>query len=302
MRITTKITWSWTGEILEHQFHEYSGPLEMCGGGGDSTDTGAEDAQASFDTQLMTMYKSQYATQQSQLSYLQGKMQPIINAGGTGYTDQQLASMRTGATDANSAQLQNAQAAMNNSITQNSGGSKLSGVAGSTVEANAALLNAGAQAQAGSQEAITSQNANLQQSNYWNAINALNGVAAQENPLGYASAATSGSNAVAGLSQANTASVEAGNQWMGMVGSIAGGVGSALSGGLSKGGVFNQGCHIFASFFGWNDIRTWMMRVWLYTKAPVWFRTWYLANAERVSKTPMRWLFRPIASYVLRCA
>jgi hypothetical protein len=300
MRITTRIVWDWSGKVLEHEYQDYTGAIAHCGGG-DQTDQAAEQQQATFDTGLMSMYQAQYATQQSQLSYLQNKMQPIINAGGTGYSSQQLASMRTGATDANAQQLQNAQGAMNNSIEQNSGGSKLAGVAGSTVEANAALLNASAQQQAGSQEAITTQNANLQQSNYWNAINALNGVAAQENPLGYASAATSGSNAVAGLSQANTAAEAEGNAWMGMVGSIAGGAGAALSGGASKGGLF-AGCWIAASRYGWNDIRTWMVRMWLLTEAPTWFRNFYLNYGERIAKTPMRYAFYPLFEAVLRFA
>ncbi len=53
-----------------------------------------------------------------------------------------------------------------------------------------------------------------------------------QNPLGYAGAATSGSNAVAGLSQAVTASNQ--SQLLGALGGIAGGVGTALSGPLGS--------------------------------------------------------------------
>jgi hypothetical protein len=272
----------------------YYGPVELCKG--DSTAKAAEQEQNTFDQQLMNIFQSQYGNQSAALSYLQGKMEPIINAGGTGYTDAQLASMRTGATDANSSAYQNAQAALQNQITQASGGSKLTGVAGATTQDQAALLNAEAQAQAGSQEQITQANANLQQQNYWNAINALNGVATEENPLGYAGAATGGSDAVAGLSQAYTASNQ--SQLLGALGGIAGGVGTALGGGFSKGGLF-AGCWIFASFFGWNDIRTWVMRLWLNTQAPKWFRDFYLTFGEQISRTPFRWAFRPLATYIL---
>ena len=227
------------------------------------------------------------------MDYLNSQLRPIVQGGGQGYTPAQLAAQRTGATDTNSEQYQNAQAQLNNLATQQSGGSKLTGVAGATTEMNAALLNQEAQVQAASQNAITTNNANLQQSNYWNAINALNGVAAEQNPLGYSSAATSAANASSTASQANTAHIQATNSF----GSVMGALGGAMSGaGTAIGGIY---CHIFASFFGWDDLRTWVMRMWLTTEAPAWFRKFYISHSERISKTPLRWAFRPIASYVL---
>jgi hypothetical protein len=190
-----------------------------------------------FDQQLTQIFTQQYATQKGQLAYLQSKMQPMID-NPTGYSAQQLAALRTSATDTNAQQYQNAQAALNNQVSQASGGSKLAGVSGAVTESTAALLNAEAQQQSQSQNQITEANANLQQQNYWMAINALNGVAAQENPLGYSSAATSGSGAVAGLSQAVTAANQ--SQLLGALGGIAGGVGSAL-GGAWAGGLFPSG-------------------------------------------------------------
>lgn len=272
---------------------EWIGPVALCKG--DDTAKQAEKNQMVFDQQLMTIFQAQYATQKSQLDYLNNKMRPIIDNGGTGYTPQQLAAMRTSVTDSNSKQFQNAQDALNNQLVQSGGGSKLSSVAGNKVEADAALLSASAAQQAQGQEAVTAQDAQLKQVNYWNAINALNGVASQTNPLGYASAATSGTNAVANASQAVTAANQ--SQILGALGGIAGGVGSALGGGFSKGGLF--GCHIFASFFGWNDRRTKIMRLWIRFLAPSWFRNFYYAYSPRISKTPVRWVFRPLATYVL---
>lgn len=263
---------------------------------GDNVAKTAEVQQQQFDASLMQIFQSQYATQQSQLSYLQKQLQPGIDAGGIGYRPDELAAMRTSATDTNAAQFQNAQDALNNQVSQNSGGSKLTGVAGATTEADAALLNSEAQTQSASQQAITAANANLRQSNYWNSINALNGVAAEENPLGYASSATSGTGAVANASQAFTASNQ--SQLLGALGGIAGGVGSALGGGFSKGGLF--GCWIAASFYGWNSLKTKFLRLWLHAKAPVWFRNFYLAYGEGISKTPLRWAFFPVFESVLR--
>lgn len=272
--------------------YDYAGPLALFKG--DKTVKAAETSQQTFDASLQNIFTQQYATQKSNLDYLTSKLKPQIDAGGTGYTPEQLASMRTGATDTNSAQFQAAQAALQNSISQRSGGSKLTGVSGASTEADAALLNSAAQTEAGSQEKITADNANLQQSNYWNAINTLNGVAAQNNPLGYASSATAGTGAVASASQAYTASNQ--SQLLAALGGVASGVGSAV-GGAFTGGLLK--CHIFASFFGWHNLRTWVMRMWLAKCAPKWFRKFYYEHSQKISTTPLRWAFRPLATFVL---
>jgi hypothetical protein len=271
----------------------YVGPWMDCKG--DSTAQQAEEQQASFDQQLMNIFTQQYATQKSQLDFLSGVLKPQIAAGGQGYTDAQLTAQRTQATDTNSQQYQNAEQALNNQISQASGGSKLTGVAGATVESDAALANAAAQQEANSQNQITTNNANLQQQNYWNSINALNGVAAESNPLGYAGAATSGSGAVANLSSAYTASNQ--SQLLGALGGIAGGVGSALGGGFSKGGLF--GCWVAASFYGWTSMKTWTIRLWMRFFAPKWFSNFYYKHGELISRTRFRWVYLPIFEAVL---
>lgn len=283
----------------------YTGDWALCGGGSPDPYMQQEEQETvQFDQQLMAIFQQQYATQQTQLKYLQGKMEPIINAGGQGYTPEQLASQRTQATDTNSEQFQEAQDALNNTVTQNSGGSKLSGVAGSTTEADAALLAAEAQTQAASQEQITANNANLQQQNYWNAINALNGVAAQENPLGYASASSQAGSTAAQASQANSAHIQATTSpLMGALGGIiGGGIGGLFQGAGSAGGFGALFCWVAASFWGWNDIRTWVVRVWMKHSAPAWFRNFYMKHGEYIASTPMRWAYRPVFEYALRTA
>lgn len=279
-------TLAWVGN---DGVYEWAGPIVLAKG--DSLAKQEEQSTVNFNNSLMQIFQSQYATQQTQLKYLQGQMEPIIAAGGTGYTPAQLTALRTGATDTNSQQYRDADAALNNQVSQASGGSKLTGVAGANVETKAALDNAEAQTQATSQEQITEANANLQQQNYWNAVNALNGVAAQESPLGYAGASNSAGNTVSGLSQAYTASDQ--SQLLGALGGIAGGAGSALTG--SK----FMSCWVFASFWGWSDVRTHIMRRWLFKKSPKWFRTFYLTHGEQISKTPGRWIFRSLATFVL---
>jgi len=184
--------------------------------------------QITFDQQLMDLFNKQYSSQQQTLQYLQSRMQPMIE-NPTGYSDQALPAMRTSATDTNSSAFQNAQQALQERTQQMSGGSKLAGLSGADVEAQAALLNSAAQNESAAQNNITLQNENLKQQNRWNAINVLNGVAAQQNPLGYSSQANAGSgttaeleNAVSGSSSAVTASQQ--SQLLGALGGITGGL------------------------------------------------------------------------------
>jgi len=225
---------------------------------GDSTAKAAEQQQAAFNSQLMTIFNQQFAKQSQLLTYLQGKLQPMIN-NPTGYAPDALAAMRTSATDTLSQQYQNAQAALNNQQLQKNGGSDLP--SGAQEQLDAALLQSEATDKANAQNTITMNDANLKQSNYWNALNVLNGQTAQQyNPLGYASAATSGSEAVANLSQAYTTSQGPGI--MGMIGSLAGAGAQLGSAAITK-------CHVAAAVFNEpfeTGIKTALVRNWLYNE------------------------------------
>lgn len=202
----------------------------------------ASKQQLAFNSQLMGLFQKQFASQQSQLEFLKGVLQPEIkNAqAGQGFSNEALTAMRTGATDTLSGQFQNAQAALNQTLRTSGDANVPSGV---TVGANAALFNSEAIAKAGAQNQITLANQQQAQNNLWNSVNALNGVAAQENPLGYANSATGGSGTIANLSSSQGALQNAitnakgffgklGDSFAGALGS---GLGSALTGGLGTG-------------------------------------------------------------------
>lgn len=72
------------------------------------------------------------------------------------------------------------------------------------------------------------------------------------------------------------------------------GVISAFNPGADTGVLDTLGgiCWVAASFWGWNDFRTSIVRRWVISKAPSWFRKFYMKYGERISKTPVRWLFR----------
>src|SRR6185437_8371671 len=103
---------------------------------------------------------------------------------------------------------------------------------GVTTGADLALLESESQSKAGAQRDITLADEQQANSNLFNAANVLNGVAAQDNPLGYASEVTGGSGAVAGLGDAQSnlqkAITEANNN------SFFGKITSGIAGGISN--------------------------------------------------------------------
>lgn len=163
----------------------------------------ASKQQLTFDTQLMDLFQKQYADQKDTLDFLKNTLKPVISdaEAGKGFSADELAAMRTTASDTISQQFQNAQAALNQELRTSGDANIPSGV---TVGADAALLSQQAQTEAGTQNQITVANAQQARNNLFNAVNALNGVAAQVNPLGYGSEATGGSGAIAGLGGAQS--------------------------------------------------------------------------------------------------
>lgn len=210
------------------QSYEYAGPLLFFKG--DKVAQAAEQSQANFDNTLQGIFQAQYANQTQVLQYLQGKLQNALN-NNQGYTPGQLTALRTGATDTTAQEAQNAQAGANAAAIRTGGSALPSGVS-AMIESSVAQQAAQQQAQA--QNAITTANANLQQQNFWNASNVLSGTAAQFNPLGYANSATSGSGAVAGLSNAVT------NANGPTFGQILGGIGGGILGAAGSAGGFGK--------------------------------------------------------------
>jgi hypothetical protein len=210
--------------------YEYCGPILSFKG--DNTANAAEASQNAFDQSLMTIFRQQYGTQTQLLNYLTGKLQPQINAGGQGYTPAQLTAMRTSATDTIANQFNAAQSGVNAAAARTGGSALPSGVS-TMIESSLAPQEALAQSQA--QNAITTENATLQQQNYWNAVNALTGQEAVANPLGYSAGATSGTNAVSNASQAVTAAQ--GPSALQVVGGI---VGGGLAAAAGPGGALSK--------------------------------------------------------------
>lgn len=211
-----------TGNVLEREGFDYFGPLALCKG--DDSAKQAEQQQAAFNQQLMSLFSTQFASQQGILNTLKTTLMPMLQ-NPQGYSPEALAALRSQAKESADDSYANAQKAFQTQSFARGGRDLPSGV---DEQISGAIANGAAAQEAGAQQNITLANENQKQTNFWNAINGLNGVSAQENPLGYASAATSGGNTVANLSGAVTNS-----QQSGLLGGILGGVfgaGGALLG------------------------------------------------------------------------
>ena len=211
-----------TGAILESEGYEYDGPVAECKG--DATARQSEQDQAAFNKTLMSTFQSQLAKQGQITDLITKTLTPqLLNP--TGYSPEALTALRTSASDTNSGQYQNAQKALNDQLAARGGASALP--SGVDAQLRASLAGAGAQQESQSQNEITLQNENAKMTNLWNAIDALSGNAQVLNPIGYAGGATSGSGAVANLSQAYTQSKQ--SQLLGALGSLAGGAGTGIT-------------------------------------------------------------------------
>jgi hypothetical protein len=204
----------------------------MCSSG-DQTAANAEKSSAAFQDTLTSAFKTQFGQNQDLYNFLSGSLKSQIN-NPQGYGDQALTAMRTGATDTIASQYQNAQKALQNRQFTAGGENLPSGV---NAMQTGALAQGQASDTAGAQNNITLQDQNLKQQNYWNAISGLNGVNQGNNAGITAGNANGAGNTTAGLSQAVTSSQAAA---MSPFNALIGAAGGALTGGISKGGLWGK--------------------------------------------------------------
>lgn len=214
---------TWTA-IIERYIAE---GRTVSGGKGDSTASSTEKSTGDFTKTLQSAFQTNNAAQQDQLNFLSSKLQSAIN-NPQGYSPDTLAAMRAQANDSVAKSNQDVQRNVNAMEATRGGADALP--SGVNAQINASVASQAEQAANKEQQDITTQNANLQNENLWNATKAEEGVAGLENPTGMAGSATGSADAVSNLSQAVTKANGPG------VGSILGGIaGSALSGWASGG-------------------------------------------------------------------
>jgi hypothetical protein len=210
----------------------------VSGGKGDSTIKGAEKQQLAFSQQLMQAFTTQFGKQSKTLDFLTSKLQPMID-NPTGLTPEAKASMTSQAINNTATEYQNALKATQARTAGQGGPTGLP--SGVQAQISGQLAAAGAGTEADLLNQIEMQDQQLKNSNYWNAVNAENGVAAQQNPLGYAGGATSAGSAVGGLGTAFFNSKQGfGTSFMNSLGST---LGKTLGGANAspEGGFFGMG-------------------------------------------------------------
>lgn len=175
--------------------------------------------QSAFYSTLTDLFQQQFAQSKSTLDFLQTSLEPLIQ-NPQGYDAATLNSMRTSASDTIATQYQNAAKTMQNRSFVLGGRQVPSGVQQAQQEG---LTASQAATESNAQNQITQANANLKQTNFWNAISALSGVGGMQSSsasslMGGANNAFNGAfNAAHTINQENSS-------WGSIFGGLAGGV------------------------------------------------------------------------------
>ena len=216
-----------TSLMTDKQFAEFITAHSVSGAKGDQTAQNTENSQGNFTQMLQNTFATNNAQQQSQLNFLNTKLQGAIN-NPQGYNAQTLAAMRAQGADAVAAENQNVQRAVQTRQAVQGGEAALP--SGVNAQVNAQIASQAAEAGNKAQQDVTIENANLENQNQQNALREELGVAQTENPEGMANAENASANDVSNLSQAVTAANGPG------IGSILGSVAGAGLQGWASGG------------------------------------------------------------------
>jgi len=289
MKIYTKVVWSMTtGEVLDRQWFEHSGTVDLLCGATQGQESMLS-SQMGFYSTLQQNYGAMFGTESQIFKTLTNEFTPIFQAGPNqyGFSSAEDVALRSQATVGTAAEFAKAQNTLSTRQAAEGGGN-VPVVAGSNAAENAKLLSAGAAQESAQQLGITEKGYEVGRENWAAAAEGLAGSGSVFNPsIGMANAANTG-----GADTANTANqiAQASNSWMGAIGGLAGVASAAIT----------KYCFVAASFFGWNSPKTDKVRWWIISEAPLWFRKFYVRHGEWISRTPLRWVFRPLFEYVLR--
>lgn len=200
----------------------------MCGS--TSNQNEVNNAQISFMQQLQGEYATEYGQNQDVLNTLTSSLTPIINAGinQQGYSPAEVTALNGQATQQSGQSYAQEKQALDEQMGSQGGGNVfMPSAAKSAVDSS---LGASAENNLSNQKlGITQNNYATGRANYLNAVGSLSGVPAaiQSASSGAAGSVTNSGNAAA--SEANSIQ-QANDSWMGMVGGLVGGLGSAAIG------------------------------------------------------------------------
>lgn len=189
--------------------------------------------QTQFYSTLTNAFNETFPEQQQILSALTSEFQPILEAGPNqeGFSPAEESAMRTEATDLTARGANQADVALNAKEAENGGGAFIP--SGANTELEAGLLSSAANENSTLQSNITQANYATGRENFLTAAQELGGTAAEENPLGFAGAAT-GAGSAANTTEQDIA--QENSAWMGPVFGLLGGLGSSV---INNGGFSN---------------------------------------------------------------
>jgi hypothetical protein len=216
-----------TSKMSDEQFLLFVQTHPVSGGKGDPEAQKTEKSQANFTNTLQQAFATNNAAQQEKLNFLTKQLEAGIT-NPQGYNPQTLAAMRTQATEQAALNNKNVMQAVNEKNATQGGASATALPNGVQQQIEAGVGASVANEEANAQLGITQQEGQLEAENRNRDIAALEGVAGEENPEGFASADNSAAGTVGGLSQAVTQANGPG------VGSILGGIAGAGLGIASK--------------------------------------------------------------------
>jgi len=176
--------------------------------------------------QYNDMMQQQYANQGAIFSKVSSVLDPILKAGPSqqGFSDAESNTLNAQAVAGTAQNYNSAAKAVGEETAAEGGGNSVIG-SGAATQLKEEVANSAAQTESGEETQIQEQNYATGRENFQNAEEGEMAIAAGENPLGYASAATNQSNATATV--ANQIAQE-NNSWYNAALGAAGSIGSAV--------------------------------------------------------------------------
>ena len=291
MKIFTEVVYVWDGtKYVIHSSKEepYTGPVAMCCGASSQQKQMYAKQSSFFDT-LIEQAKEVFGGASTVFKDLVDTFAPIVKAGPNqhGFNLETRTALNTQATEGTSRAFEHASKAVNESIAARGGGNAY--IPSGADEQLRQQLAAEAAANESEQKLkIVQADYDVGRDNYFRAASGLAGATNVFAPaVSMSNAATEAGNAAS-----NTANeiAQANNSWVNAAFGALGGVGSAAVGGLTS---RRNGCWIAAACFdGWDDVRTILVRDWLWSE---FIKHWYgrlimsvyMLIGERVSKVPI---------------
>jgi hypothetical protein len=205
----------------------------MCGATSAQNSLQAEDL--STLQEYNSAFQQQYANQQAIYGKVSSVLDPILAAGPnqTGFSTGEENTLNSQAVEGTAENYAGAAKAVGEQVAAEGGGNSPISVGGQT-ELKQQVANSAAQTESGEETQIQEANYNQGRSNFENAEEGEMAIASGENPLGYASAATSQANTTGTI--ANQIAQE-NNSWYSAALGAAGSVGSSVVG-MNPGGIF----------------------------------------------------------------